>query len=347
MSQITKEFSNKVVNMSLLCALLVVSIHCGYSKSEDGVCWWIHQIFSGGYSTIAVPFFFIISGYFLGGHIDENGWWKNETIKRVRTILLPFVSWALLYQILFIPLSIYADIRAGRPFGTNIALINGHALSVFGLELDKWPCSIPLWYLRALFMFVLVSTGIVWILRRIPRTWIILLFTVSLALAFAPDPKEGGCSGFLQHSFSIGGLMYFSVGLWMRMRDFHYNSKKTAIIAAIIGLMLLLIKILLSYKGISLKPGLNSFAIPCFIYATWYFMPTCSLPEILKGVSFPIYLMHSLFLGYWGIFVKNIGLNDSAGKVIAWPLSFIGSIILAKVIHRFSKRLSGILFGGR
>lgn len=141
--------------------------------------------------------------------------------------------------------------------------------------------------------------------------------------------------------------MYFSVGMWLRMKDFHYNSRKTAIIAAIFGLALLVVQIILAHKGISIKPGLSSFSIPCLIYATWYFMPSTSLPEFLKGVSFPIYLMHSLFLGYWGIFVKNVGISDTLGKLIAWPLAFTGSIILAKVIHKSSKRLSGILFGGR
>lgn len=114
------------------------------------------------------------------------------------------------------------------------------------------------------------------------------LFVCSLVLAFAPDPDEGGYSGLLQHSFSIGGLLYFSIGMWLKMKDFHYNSRKTAIIADIFGLALLVVKIILAHKGI------------------WYFMPATSLPEFLKGVSFPIYLMHSLFLGYWGIFVKNV-----------------------------------------
>lgn len=347
MKEISKEFSAKVVNMSLLCALLVVSIHCGYSKADGGICWWVHQIFSGGYSTIAVPFFFIISGYFIAGHFAEKGWWESETSKRIKTLIVPFLSWALLYQVLFIPLSIYADLRAGRPFGTNISLFNGNALAVFGLELDKWPNSVPLWYLRALFMYVLVSKGVLKIVRAFPKTWLIGLFIFSWLLSFAPDPKEGGVSGLLQHSFSIGGLMYFSFGMWARERGVSFGSRKSAILSLSIALLLLIVKIVLAYNTIETKLPINTIAIPLFIYSTWYFMPTSKLPNVLKGTSFPIYLMHSLFLGYWGIFAKNVNINESLTKVMAWPMAFVGSIILANILKRYLPRFAAIVFGGR
>lgn len=321
-------------------------MHCGFPDAEKGAVWWVNQIFSDGYSTIAVPYFFIISGYFLARYVGERGWWKVETLKRVKTIVVPYLSWAVVYQLLFLPVRIYADMRAGRPFGTNVELVNGHFLTVFGLELDKWPCSVPLWYLRALFIFVLLSGVLVWILRRIPRIWIVSLFACSLALSFAPNPELGGYSGFLQRCFSVSGLMYFSIGMWLRLSDIHFDSRKAAISALLIGLSLLVVKIVLAYEGISLKPSLLAFAIPSFIYATWHFMPTTALPKFLKGVSFPIYLIHWLLFCYWGVVVRNAELND-LGKLVAWPLFFVGSIILAKVLSRIFPRFSAVLFGGR
>ena len=175
-NSVSQEVSSKIANMSLLGALLVISIHCGYSESESGICWLVHQMFSGGYSRIAVPFFFLVSGYFLATHINECGWWKKETLKRVRSLLIPFFTWAFLYHVLFIPLSIYADYRAGRPFGYNISFLNGNALCVFGLEWDKWPASVPLWYLRALFLFVLASPFVVLMLRKAAKAWFLILF---------------------------------------------------------------------------------------------------------------------------------------------------------------------------
>lgn len=345
--QVSKEVSAKIVNMSLLGALLVISIHCGLSADDAGLCWLTYEVFPGGYSRIAVPFFFLVSGYFLAAHINEFGWWQRETLKRVKSVMLPFLMWALIYQVLFIPLSIYADVRAGRPFGTNISFLNGDALRVFGLVWDQWPVSVPLWFLRSLFLFVIVSPMIVWLLRKMSKLLILVLFSCAIALQYAPDPELGGWSGFCQHVFSISGLMYFSFGMYARMEDIHYGSRRVAIAAAIIGIGLLALNSVIPMIMPQLKISISTFAIPCLMYATWHFMPATSIPKWLKGVSFPIYLAHSVFLGYWGIFSKNVGIDESVAKLIAWPLSFVGCIILANLIRKMAPRAFALLFGGR
>lgn len=347
MKEVSKEFSTKVVNMSLLCALLVISIHCGYSKSESGICWLVHQMFSGGYSRIGVPFFFVVSGYFLAAHVSEDSWWKRETFKRVKTLLVPFFSWAILYQVLFIPLSLYADYRAGRPFGANVSFLNGNALCVFGLQWDMWPASVPLWYLRALFMFVLVSPVIVFALKKAAKTWIVLLFVSSQLLKYSPDPNLGGWSGFCQHVFNIGGLMYFSIGIYARMKEIHFNSRGAATVGAVMGLILLIAQGVLCYNSVSIKLPLLDFAIPCLMFATWHFMPSTPIPKWLKGTSFPIYIMHSLLLGYWGILAKNVGIEESTAKLVSWPMAFVGCVILANVLRNLAPGCFRFLFGGR
>lgn len=346
-NSVSQEVSSKIANMSLLGALLVISIHCGYSKSESGICWLVHQMFSGGYSRIAVPFFFLVSGYFLATHINEGGWWKSETLKRVRSLLIPFFTWAFLYQVLFIPLSIYADYRAGRPFGYNISFLNDNALCVFGLEWDKWPTSVPLWFLRSLFLFVLVSPIVAWAVRKCPKCWVLGLFVCSFLMGYAPDPELGGWSGFCQHVFSINGLMYFSLGMCLRVKDIHLDSRRIAIGAGVVGVMLLVVKGILVYCGVQKYIPLAIIAIPCLMFFTWHFMPTRAMPTWLKGTSFPIYLSHSLFLGYWGIFAKNIGFGESITKLIAWPMAFIGCIILANVLRKSMPRVVSFVFGGR
>ena len=304
-------------------------------------------MFSGGYSRIAVPFFFLVSGYFLATHINECGWWKKETLKRVRSLLIPFFTWAFLYQVLFIPLSIYADYRAGRPFGYNISFLNGNALCVFGLEWDKWPASVPLWYLRALFLFVLASPFVVLMLRKAAKAWFLILFICTVLLNYAPDPDLGSWSGFFNHVFKVSGFMYFSLGMYLRMSGIRFDSRRIALALAMMGLVLLVAQGMLKFYAVPIDLPFLDFAIPCLMFATWHFMPIRELPTWLKGTSFPIYLTHSLFLGYWGIFAKNIGLGESITKLIAWPMAFVGCIILANVLRKAMPRVASFVFGGR
>lgn len=344
---VSKDVSSKIANMSLFGALLVISIHCGYSNSESGICWLVEQIFSGGYSRIAVPFFFLVSGYFLAVHIGEDGWWKKETLKRIRTIMLPFLTWEFIYQIIFMPLSIYADYRAGRPFGTNISFLNGNALCVFGLEWDKWPASIPLWFLRALFLFVIASPLVVFMLRKAAKAWFLILFICTIGLNYAPDPELGNWSGFFNHVFKISGFMYFSLGIYLRMIDIHFDSRRIAVMLAMLGTALLAIKGTMEFYESTIKFPFSDFAIPCLMFATWHFMPSREMPAWLKGTSFPIYLAHSIFLGYWSIFAKNTGIGESISKLSAWPMAFIGCVILTNILKKAVPRLSSFLFAGR
>ena len=46
-----------------------------------------------GLGKIAVPFFFLASGYFLAGHLDEDGWYGRKVKKRVFSLVIPLLLW--------------------------------------------------------------------------------------------------------------------------------------------------------------------------------------------------------------------------------------------------------------
>lgn len=56
--KIAEETSQKIKNMSLLCAAYVVSIHIGLPGGLDSSSWFVHQVIVDGLARIAVPFFF-------------------------------------------------------------------------------------------------------------------------------------------------------------------------------------------------------------------------------------------------------------------------------------------------
>ena len=88
MVQVTKGLSRKIANMSFICAILVVSVHVQRPLDSPFISHWI----ADGISGIAIPFFFITSGFFLVGHVDQGGgWWKRAVGRRFWTLMVPFL----------------------------------------------------------------------------------------------------------------------------------------------------------------------------------------------------------------------------------------------------------------
>ena len=84
--------------MGLVCSMLMVLIHTGAVPCKGGALWWVYSIVGQGMATIAVPWFFLVSGYMLGGHLwDDGGWVYGEVGKRIRSLAIPFVLWNLLF----------------------------------------------------------------------------------------------------------------------------------------------------------------------------------------------------------------------------------------------------------
>ena len=95
--EITRETSRRLAVMGFLCACMIVLIHCTTRPSLDPNQWqwWVVNLFGAdGFCRIAVPYFFVASGFFLVGKIHEGGWYFTAVKKRIRTLLIPFVVWA-------------------------------------------------------------------------------------------------------------------------------------------------------------------------------------------------------------------------------------------------------------
>ena len=99
MERVDEKLSSKIANMGIVSAFLVVAMH-GYSMSSmpamGTLSWWFYKLFKENFTNIAVPYFFLVSAFFLAGHQSEDGWFIREVFKRVRTIVIPFFLWALI-----------------------------------------------------------------------------------------------------------------------------------------------------------------------------------------------------------------------------------------------------------
>ena len=213
----TKENSLRIDFLKFVCAILVVMIHCGWPLGQPWNWTWIaHQtIFSQGLSRIAVPFFFLCSGYFLAKHLDTRQNWWRAVCKRVRTLVVPFVIWSVVGGVLlpFVVTSIW-EVCLGHSFG-NHALSFIQNINVCTLLGICWsmPSLYQLWFLRCLFFFVLLAPVIAFLTRRFEWKWLGLCFVLGVLCRFLFPEGSFLYEGFL-NVFSMPGLFYFSCGIY-------------------------------------------------------------------------------------------------------------------------------------
>lgn len=342
-----KDVSLKAGFLSLLMMVFIVAGHCRLIGT--GVDWLepIGLVSAGCLGPAAVFVYFAMSGYFLAGGCGREGWWKNALSKRFKSLLLPFVLWAILYQIL--QAYIWTDFSDGlreavRPFVENL-LFGGE--KIFGLDLCSRPRAEPLWFLRSLFVYVLLSPVLVAALKRIPKLFIASFFVgcVYCRVAALPSP----IMGFLWRFIDLFGLFYFAVGIVLRMYASAElkPSVRFASICGVIGFVLLAIQVVSKLCGFRLPTNLVPIMTPFVAVAVWAIIPAIELPECLKGVGFPIYLIHFFFLEWWWSVEAKVFGAPVWTHIIVWPTVLIVSAVCANLLRRMAPKTAGILFGGR
>ena len=310
---IDKRISAKFANMGFVCVCLVALMHVH--------CLWE----GGGINQLAVPFFFAMSGYFLAVHVEEDEWYAKALSKRLRTLVVPLFAWCLIWALVTIPLAIALNVRAGRELSANI-LTGWGTLRYFALDITRTPALGPLWYVRCLFFFVVVSPVIVWLIRKVGFVSLLVLGCLYYVYSACGEVID-----FLSYGFSLEGIFYFSTGLYLHMKHVPLN------IGPMIGVPLFAC-------GVSIYVmGLTELSIPVMIVGLWGLMPTRRLPRVLIENTFPIYLMHMFVLLLFG----TARISSPMAAVGIGMLAVVLSITIAEAMRRVSPVAVRILYGGR
>lgn len=234
---IPHDISHAISFLRFPLAVLVVYIHSlGNGElttlAHDGLNVNLRDLLgvmiSQGVANIAVPLFFLISGYlFFSDSIFTKDDYKNKLKSRCFSLLIPYLLWN------FVPLlfvfskrliggcfsgeffSLYAYIRNidwlhvfwnSESMTSAIVGINGERMPLSG------PINYPLWYLRDLIILVILSPLIYSIIRsKIKHVFIIVL---SLLFIFGVWPNVS--------ILAITGVYFFSLGAYCRVNGYNF-----------------------------------------------------------------------------------------------------------------------------
>ena len=338
--------NHKISNASLFAAFMVVGIHTvgrAPATIEAGtLLWWIEAIGHYGVFLIAVPFFFICSGYFLAGHMEEHGWWKRECVKRAQSLLVPYIVWSLIYA--SIPLIVFflANLIHGR-----IRFLGEYAsirfwLHLLGLNPFAWPYLVPLWYVRALLMFVAISPLLMLFVKKTRWVSIIVLWLLSLTVGIYGWYSQDRLYLLLTKCFNVSGLFYFCCGIYGRMNKVSL-SKRGHTLALAYGLFCA------AANGYCRMSGIHCvfpFWVPALLFGLWQFIPNYPLPKWLAGSSFAIFVIHMVVYRFLGIVFK-FTVEDVSQWIIKWAIGVGGSLFIALALRKCFPKFASLAFGGR
>jgi hypothetical protein len=296
---------------------------------------------------MAVPYFFLASGFFLAGHVGETGWWGREVKKRIFTLLVPLVFWCVIGSLWAALWTAGANHLAGRPLGHDIPFCNGQWLPGVGI----------LWFIRNLFLLVIVSKAIVWLIDCVGWLWVAVCFLVywSVYTCLNPVAPELAWQEFLVYGFSLEGLTYFSLGMFLRMKHVDLqtvSSPGKVLTMFLIGLPLLAMSLLanltLQAPMAGLMVNFRHFCLPFLIVAVWSLMPEKQPVKWLAGAAFPVYILHGMVNTPVVILLKRVTFLDATiVYLLKWLIAFAVCVIIAYAVHKHLPRLSRVVFGGR
>lgn len=338
---IDKALSSKISNMGVVCAMLVVLLHVFPKVKVRSFTWCVDRFISDGLGRAAVPYFFVISAFFLARHINEDGWWRKALQGRVRTLLVPHLTWNLLWLLMPIALAVSANLWHGR------SALSCVTVPAWGGMFNLPPLG-PTWYMRSLLLFVVLSPLLIAMLKHNAEIVIGISFLLYVMLYRSEAVPFGTWKAIPNMPFALEGLTYFLVGLKLamavRLPDVPI---KVPLVALVISVIVTIFRMYCKAGGhVFLYNHTRFLVIPGFLWLLWEAVPPCPWPKWLTSSSFAIYLIHP-FVIFWFQRFTGARIDGFIPYCTCAVTAILVPMALKYSLQKFSSRLTSFLFGGR
>lgn len=333
--------------VGFLCALMVVSIHCwsshlfvagesGLSSLKAGML----ILLTASLSRVAVPCFFVLTGFFLArGFQPGMAWYLTVVKKRFLTIYVPFLIWN--------AINVALAFAFGKAGDSSPSII---FQKIAGLNPYVGTACIQFWYLQTVIIWVLVSLVILPVLKRdvfaIP---IAILLAVAWAFNYRCVP----------YAISPWAFLWLTIGT---MAAFHENI--TAIVAAKYrtrkiraaswGALVLAVLFRIS-SGVSRDAGLFNLAEKLLVpvgVAT-LFLNSDVIARMLAplhrlwGLGFFVYAFHTIVISVIALVFSLVPENEFCAAVCKLAGGIVVSLCVGFTLRKVQPTLFAVVTGGR
>lgn len=193
--------SNKLRVISFLSIILVVLLHSQLLMYSEGNGFHLQQFITSEVTRISVPIFFYISGFLLFYNCKtlNYSWYCSKLKKRVRSLLIPFLIWSIsgftiVYSVKFVLPSAFNSYQCIEKYQL-VDLLQALLWNPVGCY--------QLWFVRDLFLCVILSPILYGGLKILKELFLLLLF-----LFWFFD---------IQYVISIESVLFVTLGAYMAL----------------------------------------------------------------------------------------------------------------------------------
>lgn len=175
------------------------------------------QLFMSRFTNVAIPSFFLISGFLFFNNIEQINDCLSKIKKRFSTLVIPYLAWNVLLLVLCLALSTIPQLKAQIRYTYDLSY------SIFWIvaKLTYKPIIGQFWYIRTLFLFILFSPLYLYVFKS--KTLSLLIIFLSIFLWKLIDTgilsTEGACffllGGFLSYHGFLPSQQSFKLWLWL------------------------------------------------------------------------------------------------------------------------------------
>ena len=328
-------------------AILVVfihtcSTHIDLADTSHIIYQFIRAFFSSVLSQVAVPTFFLISGYLFLKKLERWNWqiYCEKLKRRVCSLFVPYVIWNTLYIIFALSGAIYSVVFKGVSYTVLTNWIQSQGL--FHLYWDQ-VYLVPLWFIRDLMVVILFAAVIYGFVKWL-RSLSILL---SIAIYFFCD--------FIPYSF-----VFFAIGsyfcLFPQKMDYLFNRRIRLIV--ILGFMAtLLINTYGMYANYKLLEIIQKCNVLIGVFAVMSIGYEIKMRRTVPGrfwieSSFFVFVFHYFLCHDVSRIVRHmIGTNSQLQLIMVYFFSIIivvcSCIITYMLFYKYMPKVLKVLVGGR
>ena len=335
-----KYLSNKIKNISLILTFLVVVLHAynlESSKLTLSINYFIQNFISYGICTVAVPMFFMISGYLFFYKFNPTlKGWINKYKKRFKSLVIPFVIWCLGWMIVLYLVQLTSF---GRMFFSNMIVSDFSIKQLFEYTF-KYPIPFQLWYISDLIKLVIISPIIYYLVRFLEKIYIPIIIVLCFINII---------------NFPI---IFFSLGCYMALNYPKLNFKVNRSVFRLVVIGFLICSVLrvftlnnINYIGESLLAITRILGILSIWFG--YDFIAKGYDKVFKIAEYGIfiYFFHEPFQSFfYRVTFKLINKTEVSQFILYFVtpiLTIIISVSIAIIFKRYMKNIYCILTGGR